>query len=90
MMAVKQLMPNQCVPLHFIYGPQNCCLCNARQETIAAKRDLAKKVLAAVDAERLHDNLDNEGDKGYMRAIRDVAEALKQLFAAEGVAVEGE
>lgn len=31
-MAAKQLMPNQCMPLHFIYGPGDCCLCNARAE----------------------------------------------------------
>jgi hypothetical protein len=31
-MAGKQMMPNQCTPLHFIYGANNCCLCNSRDE----------------------------------------------------------
>ena len=28
-MATKTLLPNQHVPLHFVYGHDNCCLCNA-------------------------------------------------------------
>lgn len=31
-MATKQLMPNQCTPLHFIYGERDCCLCNSRSD----------------------------------------------------------
>lgn len=31
-MATKQLMPNQCTPLHFLYGPSDCCLCGARAD----------------------------------------------------------
>lgn len=31
-MAAKQLLPNQCTPLHFLYGPADCCLCEARAE----------------------------------------------------------
>ncbi|KKL13009.1 hypothetical protein LCGC14_2530070 [marine sediment metagenome] len=27
-MSAKQLMPNQHVPLHFLYGRNDCCLCN--------------------------------------------------------------
>lgn len=29
-MAAKTLLPNQCTPLHFLYGRDNCCLCNAQ------------------------------------------------------------
>jgi hypothetical protein len=31
-MAAKTFMPNQHTPLHFIYGIDNCCLCNAQGE----------------------------------------------------------
>lgn len=31
-MSAKALMPNQCMPLHFIYGPADCCLCHAKAE----------------------------------------------------------
>ena len=54
----------------------------------AAKRDLATKVLAAVKGERLHENLDNEGDKGYMQAIEDVAAALTRAFTNEGIELD--
>lgn len=36
-MAAKQLMPNQCTPLHFLYGPSDCCLCGARAELASFK-----------------------------------------------------
>ena len=30
-MTAKMLLPNQCTPLHFLYGHDNCCLCKANQ-----------------------------------------------------------
>jgi hypothetical protein len=30
-MAAKQLMPNQHMPLHFLYGFHDCCLCKSQQ-----------------------------------------------------------
>ena len=53
----------------------------------AAKRNLAEKVLDAINGERLHDNLDNDGDRGYMRAIQDVTDAVKRVFAESGIEV---
>ena len=26
---VKQFLPNQHLPLHYIYGPHDCCLCRS-------------------------------------------------------------
>lgn len=49
-MATKQLMPNQCTPLHFIYGPSDCCLCAARNELVRAKAEIMEKIRAAEDA----------------------------------------
>ena len=31
-MTAKCLLPNQCTPLHLLYGRGDCCLCNAREE----------------------------------------------------------
>ena len=31
-MSTKTLLPNQHVPLHFLYGRDDCCLCNAQKE----------------------------------------------------------
>lgn len=31
-MTAKQLLPNQCMPLHFLYGRDDCCLCNERRK----------------------------------------------------------
>lgn len=31
-MAAKQWLPNQCAPLHLLYGPSDCCLCGARAD----------------------------------------------------------
>lgn len=49
-MAAKQLMPNQCTPLHFIYGRDDCCLCGARAKLDNAKAEIMEKIRAAEDA----------------------------------------
>ena len=36
-MSAKALMPNQCVPLHFLYGAQDCCLCRSHGEEAALR-----------------------------------------------------
>ena len=33
----KQLLPNQHLPLHFLYGPQGCCLCGKDLELQRAR-----------------------------------------------------
>ena len=30
-MSAKALQPNQCTPLHWIYGKEDCCLCRANK-----------------------------------------------------------
>ncbi len=30
-MSTKALLPNQCMPLHIIYGEDDCCLCRAHR-----------------------------------------------------------
>lgn len=55
-----------------------------------ARADLARKVLTVIDGERLHENLDNEGDKGYAQALNDVTERLRELFQKEGINVPDE
>lgn len=52
-----------------------------------ARSTLAQKVLTCVEAEQLHENLDNESDKGYMLAINHVSAALRELFKREGVEI---
>ena len=47
-MAAKALMPNQCTPLHFIYGVRDCCLCHSNVERDLLKEDL-KYLLQFVD-----------------------------------------
>jgi hypothetical protein len=39
-MANKQSPLNQCIPLHDIYGVDNCCLCQAKSENEPLKNDL--------------------------------------------------
>ena len=41
MAVAKALLPNQHMPLHFLYGRHDCCLCNRDQE-IASLRDEVK------------------------------------------------
>lgn len=57
--------------------------CKCRIAT--AKRDLAEKVLEAIDGERLHENLDNEGDKGYQQAVDDVRAAVERAMQGAGI-----
>ncbi len=33
----KVLLPNQHLPLHFLYGPQGCCLCGKEEELQIAR-----------------------------------------------------
>ena len=33
-MSAKTLLPNQCTPLHFLYGANNCCLCTERMKVL--------------------------------------------------------
>jgi hypothetical protein len=56
----------------------------------AAKHELAVKVQAAIDGEKLHDGLDDRGDVAYMQAIEDVTNAVRQVLTDAGVAVEQE
>jgi len=39
-MSTKQLLPNQCTPLHFLYGKNDCCLCNAKEEIDKLKAEI--------------------------------------------------
>jgi hypothetical protein len=50
-----------------------------------AKRDLAEKALAAIDGERLHENLDNESDRGYQQAVDDVRAAVERVLQSAGI-----
>ena len=63
-MSAKQLLPDQCVPLHYFYGPSDCCLCHSNAETILLKHQIeelerqlaeAQGKLEAVD-EAIKDN----------------------------------
>jgi hypothetical protein len=52
-MSAKQWMPNQCMPLHFLYGPNDCCLCNAKIENVELKRivyDIKHELFANIQA----------------------------------------
>ena len=50
-------------------GPMIVGLDTSGQATITARADLARKVLETVSGERLTENLDNDGDRGYSQAI---------------------
>lgn len=41
-MSAKVLMPNQCMPLHFLYGRDNCCLCNANYRITELEREVTE------------------------------------------------
>lgn len=41
-MSAKQLLPNQCIPLHLVYGTNNCCLCKAKREIEELKEEIAR------------------------------------------------
>ena len=41
-MSAKILLPNQCMPLHFIYGREDCCLCRAKIEIEELKAEMQK------------------------------------------------
>ena len=45
-MATKTLLPNQHVPLHFVYGHDNCCLCNTEKRI----QELEQKVAVLKNA----------------------------------------
>lgn len=49
----KVLLPNQCNILHPIYGPQDCCICqaNARITELEAEIQRLKGELAAIEEE---------------------------------------
>lgn len=64
----KQLMSNQCTPLHFLYGPSDCCLCGARMERDLLKEDI-KFLLQFVD-EDLVDSRQIISFKERMEQIR--------------------
>jgi hypothetical protein len=42
--ATKCLSANQCLPLHQLYGPDNCCLCAARAEMDRMKAEMPSEV----------------------------------------------
>ena len=37
-MSAKQMLPDQCVPLHWFYGGHNCCLCKSSAEGILLRQ----------------------------------------------------
>ena len=41
-MSTKQLLPNQHDPLHFIYGHNNCCLCNVESKIAALEAQVVE------------------------------------------------
>ena len=41
-MSAKMLMPNQCMPLHFLYGRHDCCLCNANAQITQLEARIAE------------------------------------------------
>jgi hypothetical protein len=72
-MAAKQILPNQHVPLHFLYGIHDCCLCKSQQseefyETMY-KEDV-KFLLKYVD-EDLIDSCEWEYFKSRMGLIKE-------------------
>ena|SRR5688572_24514319 len=94
-MAAKQLMPNQCTPLHFIYGPSDCCLCGARAEVerlktelTTTKRDLAEKVLAAISGLRIDDRFSPHWRNGFGQCKGDALQELQRVFTESGIEVE--
>jgi hypothetical protein len=58
-----------------------CGVCWNKQQVklSTARANAIDEAIAAVNAERLHENLDNEGDRGYMTAIRHCTAALEAL-----------
>jgi hypothetical protein len=69
-MAAKALMPNQHTPLHFIYGIDNCCLCNAQGE-LKLFKEIAKS-----DISILIHLLESHGD------YPNVVKLLKERYEA--------
>ncbi len=41
-MAAKQLLPNQCMSLHFLYGRDDCCLCRERGRVRELEEEIRK------------------------------------------------
>ena len=41
-MSAKTLLPNQCIPLHIIYGHDDCCLCKANGQIEELKSEIVK------------------------------------------------
>lgn len=46
---------------------------------IAKTEIIRRKMIAAVEAEQLHDELDNESDRGYRAAICDAIDAVRKV-----------
>ena len=72
-MAAKQLMPNQHMPLHFLYGSHDCCLCKSQQNEEFWKtiyKDDVKFLLRYID-EDIMDSFEMEYFKSRMQMIKD-------------------
>jgi hypothetical protein len=50
-MTCKTLLPNQCTPLHFLYGQNDCCLCHAHKEIEDLKAEIEKLKAEKIEKE---------------------------------------
>ena len=46
MLSAKTLLPNQCVPLHFLYGANDCCICRANQRIAELEKEVEQLRIA--------------------------------------------
>lgn len=65
------------------YGHE--ALCNVWVGFDDGRADLARQLIETVEAEHLHENLDNDGDKGYTQGVNDALAAIRSKCEALGV-----
>lgn len=61
-MVAKQLLPNQCMPLHFIYGRNDCCLCKERERANELEARVKKLLSELYGTEEVTDGDSKEMD----------------------------
>ena len=68
-MSAKQLMPNQHVPLHFLYSRDDCCLCSHQVTVGNLERQLEtiREYVSNVDSS-------SEGAEGIALDVLDILE----------------
>jgi hypothetical protein len=89
----------QRLPTIYLHNPESVeqqpCSCGKdhayvpAESIVAARRDLAKKALAAIDELWIDTRFDGQWRNGFQQCKSEALREMRRLFAAEGVAVEG-